>query len=98
VAQEFIENMVSNADSRNYRLFSDSMLKVYKSSGLSDSNRYAKHVQSLEGWIDSAKVLRVSFLSPDRAKVFVKEFGPDTSTSVYNFVKESSGWKVNGFD
>ena len=98
VVETFNHNSVTGVQSRSYRLFSDSMLAVYRKRGVIDSVSYANFVLNGEGWLDSANVLGLSLLSPDRAKVFVKEFGPDTSIFVYYLVKQSAEWKLNGFD
>lgn len=105
-AQVFAETYITKAYSLNYRLWSESLKTIYLANGNMDSLRIERMAQ---GWgPDSAKIDGVSFITPDRAKVFVKEFGSTEGSELpfsrvsptiieYNFIKELNLWKFNGF-
>lgn len=106
VAKYLIATNVSRSYSSNFRLWSDSLKAAYRANGHVDKMKPEK---LLCGWRpDSSKIYSVVYLRPNTARVFVKEFGERNnqdptciklgSIVIYNFIKENSDWKFNGFD
>ncbi len=96
VANQFLENRISRLDTLNYSIFSDSMLKINEASGFPGPVAYAKYIQSVYP-LDFAEVIGIVLLNGDSARAFVKDYGKDTSIVIYNFIRQSSGWKFNGY-
>ncbi len=98
VAQQFIRNRISHADSLNYGMFSNSMIDFHRASGMPDPSAYSRYIQSVDP-LDSAELLGVVLLDQDRARVFVGQVkGQDFSIVVYKFIKQATEWKFNGYE
>ena len=106
IAQRFIVTMVSKSYAENFGMWSGSAKKRYRALGNIDPLKMDKPFYGR--YPDSVKIDTVEIVASDRAKVFVKEFGskivndslrkPFAESGVYNFTKETTGWKFNAFE